>query len=610
MRYIGFLFLLVQLSAVCVVAQVQQGQGVEVTQEIDAAIREGNVSLAWELFKKQATLASADDDDFRHFEILDKGVQICLLANDPQLAVDVLRPARRIGNQREDSLRVRALIRKAEVHFVLAEYRLMNVTLSATREYVDESTKPSDVALLFANRALYSWAMKQDRAANKFVETVLTSQQYDPDIPARGIALLVQAFLASDSGKQDFAEECLGLSQKVFENGPGAIVFQAYLARMLEIHAGESIRSVDQQILEFASRADRFHSYWLQSKGLTAKSELLRREGNYPEALDALQQSLALTELQKKELEKFRADWEEISPLLFRPPVSGVQSYSNYLIILSLLLVVFLLLLMLRIRTQRIINRRLRESVERARIAELAAEHASQLKSQFVANVSHEIKTPMSGLVGMTSLLEELITDPKQRKYLDTIRACTSNLLVLLNDLLDLGKIEANKLEIESRQFSTRETFSYCEDLVRLNALDKGLELMVELDDSLPAALISDPTRITQIVVNLLNNAIKFTEEGFVRMRVEFENEGDNRGNLLIRVEDTGTGIESDRLQTVFEPFNQSPVGKEKDGAGSGLGLAICNRLTDHMGGKLAVQSEIGKGTVFTLSLPVKLFES
>ena len=274
-----------------------------------------------------------------------------------------------------------------------------------------------------------------------------------------------------------------------------------------------------------------------------------------------------------------------------------------------LILLVFsgiVLVLWNRIRVQRHLNQQLEDSVEQAKTSEQAAEESNRMKSEFLANVSHEMKTPMGGIVGMASLLEELITDPQQRKYLATIRACSENLLVLMNDLLDLGRMESGVVEIESHPMEVRTAVGFSIEMVRQAAEEKGLALEWELAGAVPETVLGDSTRISQVLANLLTNAIKFTEDGSVQLRVHFQPTLGSSGNLVFTVSDTGPGIPPEKLETVFEPFHRGLQVTHHDPGGNGLGLAICRKLVDLMGGTLSARSEEGVGSDFTVTLPVR----
>ncbi len=609
MRWVSFL-LLFSLSFVQCGGQEEtqtKGDG-DLTELIDSAIAGGDTSLAWEHFLALSKTSARLLDVSSRLILLDKGIEICLTVNNPGLANKISLKAEALGMLSDPGWRIRGLLRKSEIYFALGKYDAMTAVLDEATGLLNEKTSESELSALFAQRAIYAWLTHQESAANQFIEAVLFDSVEEEGSRSRALVQIVLALLIEEQeGEASLVDLNLSLSRRSFERDSAAVAFYSFLAKILQFHEGPSLRSVDEVILKYASTGDRFPCYWSASSALSAQAEMLRRKGELAQAVDILQKRQVLVMLAAEDRQKWASQWQRVASSFGQVNSKVFQPVSTYLVILTLLMVLLMLVLILRIQTQRMINKRLIDSVEKSRIAEQAAEHASRLKSQFVSNVSHEIKTPMSGLVGMTSLLEELIADPVQRKYLATIRTCSRNLLVMLNDLLDLGRIEANKMEIESVPFLVEETINYCSEVVRLNASEKDLDLAVNVSPEIPKTLIGDSTRLSQIIVNLLHNAIKFTEIGHVKMSVEIEPLNGDSGRLIVKVTDTGRGIEPDRLQTVFEPFNQKPLQEKNEGTGTGLGLTICKSLTDHMGGSLDVQSEFGKGSVFTLSLPVGL---
>ncbi len=607
MRLAWFLFLM--LLVLPLAGRAQQSTGTLDTESIDSAIRSGDLSAAWDRFTRQYVDAHADNDIKDQMVLLHRGMEICLMMNYPYLADRLFMRAKDLGFLRDPEWRIPGFLMKARIQFTFGNYDQVRLLLDKAANFVNANTSQEDLAMLFAHRALYTWLTHQHSAANEYVEAVLLSNAEENIAYPRAIALLVLALMVDErSDEGNLIASNLEFSRQAMADDGRPIAFYALLGQILALHPGTSIRSVSSQVLEYAQRGDRYDNSWIASRALISRAELQRRSGSFGTAIDLLQRAGGLEQLAHQESESLELEWRLLTNGLttIRPMVESPKFPIQW-VIFTMLLVLFMLILLLRIHTQRIINEKLVESVEKSRLAEQAAEHANRLKSQFVANVSHEIKTPMSGLVGMTSLLEELIADPVQKKYLATIRQCSNNLLVLMNDLLDLGRIDANKLEIDKHPHNTREIFSYCENIVQLPAREKGLDLRVEIDESVPEIVIVDSTRVSQILVNLLNNAIKFTSEGSVSMTATFDAAPAGAGNLIVAVEDTGRGIEPDRLQTVFEPFNQQAAQDHSDELGSGLGLAICKRLTDHMGGTLKVHSQFAKGSRFILSLPVSV---
>lgn len=580
-----------------------QAEGAQGTiAQLDSLLRKGEIEVAWRHFLDLQEAIEAHPEDEQR-AIFQRGAQIATLSGYHVLAHEILNYSRIHSSGFDDQDEVGSLGIRIQVFIALGWVNEAGLLVDTMMDQANPSTGGGELANAFLYKGVIAWLSGDATGSIKFMEEVLEMED-DVMAPFRhAVADLVIALALDERGEEDMlVGEQLGIARAGFHSSGASFAFGPMLVRLMELHYVGDYSRLSKAVLNALSSLFEDEGEWIQAAGFAAMGEFYHRGGDFQMAEEMRAQSRVW---QLKSLAKMQTaylDWERLAGKTQAPARDTTRAY---LFILALLLILLVLVLVLRMRTQWMINDRLRASVESSRLAEEAAERSARLRKQFVSNVSHEIKTPMSGLVGMASILDELITDPEHRKYVETIQTCSKNLLVILDDLLDLGRMESGRLDIESEPFRLADTFLYCEQVTGLEARRKGLVLSVGIDPDVPEVIYGDSTRLQQILVNLLNNAIKFTDKGSVTMRAQFEPVMPRTGTLRISVSDTGRGIPDELISTVFEPFNQRQ--QEVDAAsGNGLGLVISQKLADLMGGVISVESVIDKGSTFMLSLPIE----
>lgn len=374
-------------------------------------------------------------------------------------------------------------------------------------------------------------------------------------------------------------------------------------------------------------------AYPLLADAYRVYSELLEKKNDLPHALQyrkleqELKDSLSLSEnqqlLQQHE-EDFQTLMEEKS-LMEVQAEAETSSLKNLLVlaafVLVLLVVVFLAYYVVKVRHANtdlqlkqkkieVQNKILQVKNIEVLQAKEAAEEAASIKGQFISTISHEIRTPLNAIIGVSNLLQSGNPKPDQLENLNILKISSENLLQLVNNILDFSKLEAGKLQLESIEFNLRGLVYDVKELFSIKAQEKGIDLMVNYDDKIPNILKGDPLRLNQLLINLVNNAIKFTDSGFVRIDVNIQLSTINHALVYFEVSDSGIGIPLAKQSQIFQSFTQADSNTTRKFGGTGLGLSICKRILENLNSKLQLESEVGEGSRFFFTLNFEVSRS
>jgi signal transduction histidine kinase/ActR/RegA family two-component response regulator len=362
------------------------------------------------------------------------------------------------------------------------------------------------------------------------------------------------------------------------------------------------------------SESYKIYSEILESKGDFSESLKYRKlASSLVDSLNFTESQLALTQLEN-EFQQLVQEKNEVERIAAEEKSSLQTSLYLLAIIVVLILVIGLVYYVVKVRNAyknlqlkqkkiEVQNKILQVKNIEVVQAKEAAEEAANTKSQFISTISHEIRTPLNAIIGVSNLLQQSNPKDEQVENLNILKISSENLLQLVNNILDFSKMEAGKLQLESIDFNLRNLVFDVKELFSIKAMEKGIELMINYDDKIPAVLKGDPLRINQLLINLVNNAIKFTETGYVRIEVVNQLSTINHALIHFAVTDTGIGIHKSKQEQIFQSFTQADSNTTRKFGGTGLGLSICKRILENLNSKLQIESVVGRGSKFYFTI-------
>lgn len=357
--------------------------------------------------------------------------------------------------------------------------------------------------------------------------------------------------------------------------------------------------ALQDEIKSYAEKEDYINAVRVQLELVNFKDSVARQERI--EAIEGLQSEFTAKQ-KKNELDIATAHQQS---QLNQMESQNLQKYIYASV--GFILILMVLGLLSRLSYMRRTQNELKEKGMKIAVEKLRAEDSEKVREKFLAKMSHEIRTPMNAIMGMSTILKRNKHYPEQEKYLAAIRQSSENLLVILNDILDLSRLESGKVEIENIPFKPVNELMKLRDILKYKAEEKGLNLHCELAPEIPEVLHGDPIRLSQILINLTGNAIKFTEKGNVFVKIGLKEIDAETANIEAKIEDTGIGIPEDRLDKIFESFTQAESDTTRKYGGTGLGLTISKELVQLQQGQIKVKSKKGEGSTFSFTLPYKI---